>query len=378
MPAYDTAFIKLENLAFGRIDMVDTLCTLVYIWQSSSLTEKEVLGMQSNTHVIESVESWLEQGESVWLCSVIETWGSSPMPAGTLMAYCPRFGLAGSLSGGCIEQDLLSKMDSGLLLKTANEDAYPLKMVYGASEEEQKRFMLPCGGQLHLFIEYLAPEDNVIAHFNQLRGRLDNRQLVARRVSVANGNLGLVTEEVKRGIRWLEDKEEDSAKAIIEHGLGPAYQMLLIGASEVARCVAQLAQPLDFNVAVWDHREEFIQNWQVEQVEVYSGSPEALIRDNFYDKNNAIIALAHDPRVDDFALVDALATQAFYIGAIGSKNTCDKRIQRLLNYVDEPASLDKMHSPVGVSIGSKTPYEIAISILAEVVRERRQLESGTY
>lgn len=291
------------------------------------------------------------------------------MPAGTLMAYCVEEGMVGSLSGGCIEEDLLHKMKNGTLPLNPQGRELPIEMIYGDSEEQQKRFLLPCGGQLHLLIEPLLPDSLTIQHFQSLKLQLAKREIVKRTVCLKTSSRGVSHTEVKRGIRRV--KTDDSY--YIEHGMGPDYQMLLIGASEVARCVAELALGLDFKVSVWDHRSEFIRNWQVAGVEVYSGSPEKLIGENFSDQNNAIIALAHDPRVDDFALVDALATEAFYIGAIGSMKTCQKRNQRLINYLDDTSCLDKLHSPVGVKIGSKTPYEIAISILAEVILKRSQL-----
>lgn len=327
---------------------------------------------QTNLHVIKSVLDWLNQGEQVWLCSITKTWGSSPMPAGTLMAYCSGHGVVGSLSGGCIEEDLLQKMNAGLLLADANAKSYPVELIYGSSEQQQRRFLLPCGGQLHLLIEYLEPQMSVIRHFNELSNTLVQRKRVARRVSVNDGHLSIFSKNIKRGIRRITKNSQE----IIEHAMGPAYQMLLIGASEVARCVAELAQPLGFKVTVWDHRQEFVRNWKVDNVEIFTGSPEKLINQSFTDQNTAIIALAHDPRVDDFALVDALATNAFYIGAIGSTKTCHDRDQRLRDYLTDPAQLDKLLSPVGLDIGSKTPYEIAISILAEVVMKRRQLEKA--
>ncbi|MEW6991707.1 XdhC family protein [Colwelliaceae bacterium 6441] len=327
--------------------------------------------MQSNSYVIASVLKWLQQGEQVWLCSITSTWGSSPAPKGTLMAYCTKYGIAGTLSGGCIEEDLIEKMQQGTLLK-ANE-SFPIELVYGGSKEQQARFVLPCGGQLHLLVEYFTPDPLTLEHFTQLDGLLSKRELVGRKICLNSGNFSVLNKNIRRGINRLADNEQS---VFIEHVMGPSYQMLLIGASEVARCVAQLAQSLDFDVSVWDHREEFIRNWQVEHVTVYRDSPEKLIREKFADENNAIIALAHDPRVDDFALVDALMTKAFYIGAIGSKNTCRKRNERLVNYIEDQKSLEKMHSPVGLDIGSKTPFEIAISVLAHVIQKRSELEKS--
>ncbi len=328
--------------------------------------------MQSNLHVLESLLKWLEAGECAWLCTITKTWGSSPNPAGTLMAYSPSFGIAGSLSGGCIEEDLLERMREGALPGEENSENYPVELIYGGTEEDQKRFVLPCGGRLHLLVEYFRPEEKAITHFKEITETLSQRKLVGRKISVDNGSLEVISEVEKRNVkRYSNDFSKDT---IIEHFMGPAYQMLLIGASEVARCVAELAQPLDFKVSVWDHRKEFIRNWQVENVKVLTGSPEKIINQHFFDQNNAIIALAHDPRVDDFALVDALASNAFYVGAIGSTNTCNNRNKRLQDYLDDEISLKKLHSPVGLSIGSKTPYEIAISILAEVIMQRSKLE----
>ena len=330
--------------------------------------------IQSHHHVVANVLTWLTAGEPVWLCTITSTWGSSPTPAGTLMAYSTKYGVAGTLSGGCIEEDLLEKMQQGTLLNDQNHQQYPIEMVYGGSQEEQAKFVLPCGGQLHVLVEYLQPSNTSIEHFSLLDSFLTKRELIGRKVMASSGEMSLLEKNIQRGITRVAS--DDDHEVYIEHIMGPAYQMLLIGASEVARCVAQLAQSLDFDVSVWDHREEFIRNWSVDNVSIYRGSPEKLINEKFADENNAIIALAHDPRVDDFALVDALTTKAFYIGAIGSKNTCRKRNERLMNYVEDVASLENMHSPVGLDIGSKTPFEIAISVLAHVIQERRCLEQS--
>lgn len=336
--------------------------------------------IQSHSHVVSSILKWLKEGEPLWLCTITRTWGSSPTPAGTLMAYCEKYGVAGTLSGGCIEEDLLEKMQQGTLISSQNQitrqkkQQFPIEMIYGGSQEEQARFVLPCGGQLHVLVEHFLATTAIVEHFSSLEYFLDKREIIGRKVSLNSGEIKLLTENIQRGITRKENN--DNTDVYIKHVMGPAYQMLLIGASEVARCVAQLAQSLDFSVSVWDHREEFIRNWQVPNVDVFQDSPEKLINEKFSDENNAIIALAHDPRVDDFALVDALSTKAFYIGAIGSKNTCRKRNERLINYVEDVTSLEQMHSPVGLNIGSKTPFEIAISVMAHVIQKRSELEKS--
>ena len=144
----------------------------------------------------------------------------------------------------------------------------------------------------------------------------------------------------------------------------------MVGAGEVARCVAEIAKNLEFDITLCDFRDEFLQGWQVDGVTVIKGMPDDLIAESFTDKHCAIIALAHDPRIDDMAMLEALNSNAFYIGAMGSLKTSTKRRERLLALDIKQKQLEKLHAPIGMDIGSKTPYEIALSIMAHVVQYR--------
>jgi len=317
-------------------------------------------------NVFAGLRDWLSDGLDAWLCTVIKTWGSAPVPRGSVMIFSPARGVLGSLSGGCIEEDLLRRMSDGSLLSRLEGSPGPLLMVYGGSEEEQARFSLPCGGQLHILVEYLTPVEENLAHFSALCDALSRRIPVMRRVAMDTPSSILITDgQPVSGLRMTE--------AFMEHGFSPEFQMLLVGAGEISRCLAELAKLVDFRVSVWDFREDFIRAWKVEDTELIDRPIEREIKDRFADRYNAIITLAHDPRLDDVVLMDALGTDAFYIGALGSERTTRSRRERLRTLLEDPEDLSKLHAPVGIEIGSKTPYEIAISILAEVISARAAL-----
>lgn len=320
---------------------------------------------QTNKNTFGILHDWLAHGLSCWLCTVVKTWGSAPVPKGSLMIFSPDSGIVGSLSGGCIEEDLLRQMSDGSLLALSERMNRPMMVVYGRTEEEQTRFSLPCGGQLHILVEYITPSTEYLRHFSLLNDALSGRIAIARRVSLADGSVETIADHVTTGITLTDDA--------MEQGFYPEFQMLLVGAGEISRCVAELAKLVDFRVFVWDFREAFIKAWQVENVDLIEQPVEKEIKERFSDKYNAIITLAHDPRLDDIVLMDALRTGAFYIGALGSEKTTKSRRERLKSLLEDENDLRKLHAPVGIEIGSKTPYEIAISILAEVIAVRAAL-----
>ncbi|RME35220.1 MAG: XdhC family protein [Gammaproteobacteria bacterium] len=322
----------------------------------------------SNTLVIGALGRWLGEQRECWLSTVIATWGSSPMPVGSMMAYSAGQGIVGSLSGGCIEGDLVRQMEDGSLTRRMGPAGAPLQITYGETEEERARFRLPCGGRLRLVVERLVPSPEVIDHVTRLEKAVTGRRPVARQVSLTDGALALEFFTCTPGLSIDEER--------LVQGFVPEYQMLLVGAGEVSRRVAELARNLDFRVFYWDFREEFLRGWDVEGTERVTEPIEKAVRERFSDRYNAIITLAHDPRLDDVVLMDALETDAFYIGALGSERTATERRKRLEQLLDEGNSLDRLHAPVGIPIGSRTPGEIAISVLAEVISARAALRKA--
>ena len=316
--------------------------------------------MENADHqVLSRLVEWIEAGEMCWLCTVVKTWGSSPRPIGSLLS-CNSHGLvAGSLSGGCVEEDLLEKLQNGELAQST-----PEVLIYGKTQEESDRFGLPCGGQLHIIIEPM-PTTKHLDILKQVVERVGNRQCVERNLDITTGNMLVQNRDRFKHLELVGDIDSDSNDRSMKHTYGPRYQLFLIGAGQVSIYLAQMAQALDYQVVVCDPREKMIEQWPVDGVQLVGGMPDDAVR-NFADDFSAIIALTHDPRIDDMGLMEALKTNAFFVGAMGSTRTSAKRRERLLQLDLTPEEVEKLHGPVGLSIGSKTPAEIAIAILAQL------------
>ena len=311
----------------------------------------------SNWHVLNVLNHWLSEGLSPWLATVIETYGSSPRPVGSMMMYHPEKGIVGSLSGGCIEQELTNQLADQ---PGENRFSYPQVIRYGESAEQQARLALPCGGHLNVLLEKITPQEHSI--FQKLESALHGRQTINRHINLNDQTLFLTEDSTDHDIQRTEHE--------IIHSLRPHDKLLLVGAGEVARCVAEIAKNLEFEVTLCDFRDEFLQGWQVADVDVQRCMPDDLIAQAFNDQHCAIVALAHDPRVDDMAMMEALKGPAFYVGAMGSEKTSQNRRQRLLTLDVNAQQLERLHAPIGLDIGSKTPYEIAISIISHLISER--------
>ena len=256
----------------------------------------------SQHHIIAQVETWLHQDKPVWLCTILETWGSSPRPVGAMMACTLDGELAGSISGGCIEEDFLEQLREGSLRQRYADEQRPFVVHYGVSAEEQARLKLPCGGQLHVLVEYLAADNANRQVFRALNQALDAHRRVSREVNLQSGTVA------------LRDVSSDDTVVMDEqtmlHSLSPRYKLLLLGAGDVARHVAELALVMDYEVTLCDPRPSYLDNWHVEGVHLSTELPDDLVRDGFSDPYSGVVALAHDPRVDDMALMEALKTPA--------------------------------------------------------------------
>ena len=318
--------------------------------------------MSVSHRVFNTVAEWLKSGEQVWLCTIVETWGASPRPAGSVMAFHPKYGIIGSLSGGCIEENLVRRFSISSSESQINRK--PVIHEYAITSGDQEKYTLPCGGQLSLLIEHLKPEPATIDHISTILNAFEGRCRIRRRVSLLDATLSF--EESALGA------DVELSEVAVSVVFGPDFNMLLLGAGEVSRYVAQLAMTVDFKVTLCDPRERFLQGWQLGGVEVLQCLPDDLIRERFSDDHSAIIALAHDPRVDDMGLMEALKTEAFYVGAMGSERTTENRRSRLLQLDLQQCEINKLHGPIGFDIGSKKPPEIAISIMAQVLEKRHQ------
>ena len=305
--------------------------------------------------VLRTARDWCAAGDRVLLVTVATTWGSSPRPVGSMMVLHEDGRCAGSVSGGCVEDDLMARYTrahgaAGIAQST------PQVVRYGVSADEANRFGLPCGGTLQLLLEF-NPD---LAALQALVVQLEAGQLVRRSVDCASGAVTLHSIQTPAPLHF--------DGATLACTLGPQYRMLLIGASALAEYVATMALFNDFAVTVCDPRSEYLATWSVAGVQTSTEMPDDAVHSLHPDARTCIVALSHDPKLDDLALLEALHSPAFYMGAIGSRRNTDSRRQRLITHFDaSEASLARLHAPVGLYIASKTPAEIAVSVMAEIL-----------
>lgn len=313
--------------------------------------------------IFTAIQRWLDQSETVWLCTVLDTWGSSPRPLGSLLACNARGEFIGSLSGGCVEEDLLAKIVAGEF------SAGISRLQYGATAEEAERFHLPCGGVLDVAIERLQPSAELQNAIALIVDALVSRHRIAVVRNFPSGIFSVVAVDEKRVM--LEVAEDSSGNICeINHVLGPQCRLLLIGISEVSRAVAQLALLLDYEILICDPRADARARWDIAGVMLLAQLPDDAVREYGDDPCCAILALTHDPRIDDMALMEAFNTRAFYIGAMGSLRTSKNRRERLQLLDVTTEQLQRLHAPIGLDTGSKTPMEIAVSTLAQLTAVR--------
>ena len=299
--------------------------------------------------VLSQARDWFAQGRKVWLVTVLETWGSAPRPPGALLCLRDDGTVAGSVSGGCVEDDLIDRLRHGERVAT------PSLIAYGVTKEEAARFGLPCGGNLRLVQEPLQS----VAWIDEVLARTSRHELVARRLNLATG--AVTIEAATRGDEFTFDGT--TLRALF----GPRWRLLIIGAGQLSRAVAQMALAIDFEVICCDPRDEYNLTWDIPNTTFSKAMPDDLVIELQLDPHSAVVAVTHDPKLDDLVLLEALKSPAFYIGALGSRRNTEARRERLKLFDLSPAEIDRLHGPIGLDIGSKTPAEIAVSIVAEIV-----------
>jgi xanthine dehydrogenase accessory factor len=305
--------------------------------------------------VLKTALVWTESGRRATLGTVVRTWGSAPRPIGAMMAIRDDGQVIGSVSGGCIEDDLIHQVQNGKLAAKL-----PESVRYGVAADQARQFGLPCGGTVEMVLEPLAPQSDI----RGLLADLEAHKIVKRSLDLATG----ITKRVDAS--GADALSFDGKTLVTVHG--PKYRLLIIGAGQLSKYLATMAIPLDYQVTVCDPREEYQEQWHdLPQVTMTREMPDDVVLAMNLDRNSAVVALTHDPKLDDLALMEALKSPAFYVGALGSKANNDKRRARLLDFDVSDEEVKKLRGPVGLDIGAKTPSEIAISILAEMTATKR-------
>ena len=299
--------------------------------------------------VLKRSAAWLDEGRPVLLVTVVKTWGSSPRPEGAMLAVRDDGLVVGSVSGGCIEDDIVDRTRRLGMKQTACE-----AVTYGVSADEARRFGLPCGGTIQLVLEPLTRDSGIRA----LLREIEAGHLVSRRLDLLTGESTLHPAQAVDGVAF------DGKTLTTIHG--PRYRMLVIGASQLSKYLAQIAVGLDYQVTICDPREEYTETWDIPGVTLVRTMPDDTVSAMHLDERCAVVALTHDPKLDDLALMEALKSPAFYVGALGSRANNAKRRERLREFDVTADEIARLHGPIGLYIGSRTPPEIAISILAEI------------
>jgi xanthine dehydrogenase accessory factor len=303
--------------------------------------------------VLRTAEAWRKSGHRATFGTIVKTWGSAPRPVGALVVIRDDGQVVGSVSGGCVEDDLIDKVREG---KVAKE--LPQHITYGVTNEEATRWGLPCGGTLELVMEPVTER----SRFGELLNTISGQQLVRRRLEMDNGQVSMQAGSADDALEY------DGKFLTTVHG--PRWRLILIGAGQLTRYLAEMARMVDYQVQVIDPRPEYADGWDLKGVPLDRGMPDDVLAAANLDGHTAVVALTHDPKIDDLGLMEALKSPAFYVGAIGSKKNNDARRERLKEFELSEGEIARLRGPVGLYIGSKTPPEIAVAIIAEMTAVR--------
>jgi len=310
---------------------------------------------------------WLGEGKSVALATVIETWGSAPRPVGSQMVISAEAEIMGSVSGGCVEGAVVEEALEAL------ESGQCTVLSYGVANEEAFAVGLACGGDIRILVEPVGLGQG--PSFADLEGLAAKRRLhepVGLAVNLQSWERRLVSV----GDTLVEDRfTSDKSGLNRDWFIGihnPPLRMIIVGAVHIAQPLVQMARLSGFDVTLVDPREAFASKSRFPGEKLVHDWPDEALKAIGLDARCAVVTLSHDPKIDDPAIQVALASPAFYIGCLGSGRTHAKRVGRLTESGFTTVDIARLHAPVGADIGGKTPAEIAVSIMAQIIERLRR------
>jgi len=333
-------------------------------------------GTPHHADVLDTATHWLAEGHAVAIATVVTTWGSSPCQPGSQLAVNEHGDFVGSVSGGCVE---------GEVIRVALEvmrGGPPRLLEFGVSDDDAWQVGLACGGRVEILVTR-ARRDELETLREHRRARRacvltstlpDGEQRLLETSSLAGhfADDPTFVAAARTAVHTDQSVVVDRAgERIFVHVLNPSPRLVIVGAPHVALCLAPMAEMSGFEVTLVEPRAAFASRHGTAGLDVRSEWPDAALAALVPDARTAVVTLAHDPKLDDPALAVALASEAFYVGALGSRRTHEKRMARLRGRGLSEEQLQRLHAPVGLPIGARTPAEIAVSILAELVQARR-------
>ena len=336
--------------------------------------------------ILTDVEKWMDAGETIALATVIQTWGSSPRKIGSHMAFTLSGRIVGSVSGGCVENAVV---EAGIQSLRNNR---PQLLHFGVADETAWEVGLACGGSIDIFVQPIQAEffqnlksalidEMPVVHITVIRGADDllGREVLVSERGVIAGSFGNEWDEavLKVGIQALSQgisqrAQLNEATEVFLDVLLPSPTIVVVGGVHIAVALVSLAKTLGYRTILIDPRKAWGNAERFPNVDVLLQSwIDDAFRQIKITRSTAIASLTHDPKLDDPALKIALNSPAFYVGALGSKTTNEKRRVRLLNDGMSENQLARLHAPIGLDIGASTPEEIALAIMSEVVNTYR-------
>jgi len=331
-----------------------------------------------NPFVLLTALDWIAEGRGVALATVIQTWGSAPQPVGSQLLIDAEGNFLGSVSGGCVEAEVITEAADVIA------GGEPRSLEYGVEDNTAWSVGLACGGAIRIFVEKVTPAPGRSADgpLRQLVNAIQHRKAVAlvtnlatgtQRLAHARGDVGpdlaLALADAFRHGRSLAVEGSDGE--IFINVFTPTVRLIIVGAVHVAQPLVPMAQALGYDVVIVDPRLAFATKERFGDVEIVRDWPDDALPTIGLDARTALIALTHDPKIDDPALIVALASDAFYVGALGSRKTHAKRVERLIAAGVTHADIDRIHAPIGLDIGAQGAAEIAVSIIAEITAVQR-------
>lgn len=321
---------------------------------------------------LEIAADWQEQGRKIALATVIATWGSAPRRAGSQMVVRDDGAFAGSVSGGCVEGAVIEQAQHALA------DGKMRRLEFGVSDSQAWSVGLACGGRLAVLVEPAVAAKTLATI---VAARKQGRALV-RATDLESGEQKLLETDADPsplGVAAAAAARTDKSETVAVEGRSwflavhnPPLDLVIVGAVHIAQSLAAMAEMAGYRVAVIDPRTSFASAERFPGAQLSHQWPDEALAGGRLTWRSALVALTHDPKIDDPALVAALSSPAYYVGALGSKKTHEARLERLAAQGVASEALSKIHGPVGLAIGSQTPQEIAVSILADMIKTLRR------